>query len=396
MTDVQIDKIRNAQRSVAKDPTDYGLDQFASGAAYSVKSDESTTPSPINTILDVGETLTFDIPADAVYDDICLRLQFGTFTQNNPADTICNTCPIHRVEFYYGGTKTSTRWYEDFIVAHKCSTPWIREFNRSENNFTATATGSQAAFVQTVHLCGLKSYGDSEEMDRDENLYIAPPGYPVQVKVFFRDQFIITDGGMGLADAPICNQAILRMFRREYVDPLAKRSIINAFMKGANLIYDSTLVTAERFTTDATGAFSQLVIRLNGSNYSNIIAYVVRVNLATDTQKVDSKVFAFTGAASGIEKKSQSYRQLRDNIDVDRMFKQAHKRVLSSDLPLQYEDGELVVLSSARSIFEIDQSVPDTFNDDDAQIRFETITGLTAATAYDMSIHLIHQKGIRF
>jgi hypothetical protein len=379
--------------------TKFGALQYQGTSNYSVKSIESTTAVFIPNIVIVNnaEPITWDLPARAIYDDLRLKFTFGAFTEDHAADTITRTNPVSKVVWQYGDEVIATRYYEDMVLAHKASSPWIRECNRDEGIFTATETGTQAAFTQTIHIGGMKCYGDSEDLNPDSALFVVPGTNKLSIEITLRDQFTIVDGGVTTPDKPVCTGIKMRAFRRDYDD----QRVANEMFKQMGgklpiLIYNSKKVSQNEFTTDATGALDVLTTKLDGTNDMNVMAYGIRVYLATDVQGMDAKVFSFSGN-SGIEKNSEMYRKIRDNTDVTSMFRKAHGRVLSSDLPAQYEDGDLLVLASPSSVFEIDQSVTDNYTTtDEARLRIEGITGLAASTTYVMKIHLIFQKGVLF
>lgn len=396
------DQVRKVKATNGGQPiaTKFGKEQYIGTPNYAVKSVESTTAVFVPNIIITNNAapITWTFPAPAVYDDLRLKFTFGAFTQDNAADTITRTCPIQKIVWQYGADVISTRYYDDICIAHKCSKPEVRESNRDDGLFTATETGSQAGFTQVIHLGGMKSYGDSEDLNPDSALFVVPGINELSIEITLRDQFTIVDGGVTTPDKPTCTSIKMRSFRRDYDDVSVARSIYKQ-MGGSLpvLIYNSKIVTGKSFTSTAGGTFDSLDIKMDGTNNQNVMAYAVRLFLASDTQEMDSKVFQFSGTSTGIYKNSEMYRPVRDNTDVKAMFRKAHGRIVSSDLPGQYGDGDMIILASPTSIFEIDQSVTDNYTaSDDARMYFESITGLGASTDYIMKIHLIYQKGVQF
>lgn len=390
-------KARNGGKGIT---TNFGHTQYDGTQNYVVKSVESTTAVFVpNVVLGSDSTpITWDLPPRAIYDDLRLKFTFGAFTEDNVADTITRTNPVSKIVWQYGSDVIATRYYDDIVIAHKCSSPWIRECNRDEGIFTATQTGSQAGFTQTIHIGGMKCYGDSEDLNPDSALFVVPSENKLSIEITLRDQFTIVDGGGTTPDKPVCTDIKLRAFRRDYLDKSIEREMFKQ-MGGQLpvLIYNSKKVTKKAFTTTAGGTYDSVVVKLDGTNDQNVMAYAIRIYLENDVQGMDAKVFSFQSNSSGIEKNSEMYRPIRDNTDITSMYRKAHGRILSSDLPAQYEDGDLLVLASPSSIFEIDQSVTDNYTtSDEAQLRIENVSGLAASTNYVMAIHLIFQKGVLF
>lgn len=369
----------------------YSALQFNGQDPYTIDAIESTTAVSMGLTPSGLPQTTWELPA-GIYDDISLVLSYSALL-TAAGTTVSWTNPVQRVEFQINSATVSNRYYQDFILAYKASDRDMRELIRSESCFVDEITLAPGAtsnpFDQTIHLCGQKSYGHSEDLSSDSSIYIVQPGDTLLIKITFRNPFTTTDPLF----MPIINLGRIKAFKRMYDNPAIANAIYTAARNGM-ITYDSVESNKVFFTSDGSGNLSRLDVPLSSAKSSDVICYFVSINEVGSTQQMDPVDFHFDSTSSGIWKNGQQFRQIKSDLDLKRMFRLAFGRLFDSDIPTLFTSGEKVILTCPYSIFEIDNQIPDSYSrDDEVNLTLDNLTGMAVATDYVCSVHLIKRIG---
>lgn len=379
--------------------------QFGGGSNHTDTIFTSATVANITGLLSAlaGKMLTFEFPDDTILNWAVLEIWFGAWTENHAADTLRITSPIRKVTVKQNGQILNELYFADYVSSRKCATGDIRAALASRNVFVDTLTGSQPAFKQTIEMFGMKNYGYSEDASRHHTVVPVPAGGALTYEITFRDQFVMTDGGAGLPTAPLIESMQMYASRRIYENSADFERDMAVMLSPSPLrirttsTYSAVKSAAKHFTTDATGGLAALSVTLESLSQQYVSWLTLRVRLATALDESESAVpFEFFGTGSRIEMNGSEFLVLHSSTALRYIFEANHmgRRPTSgytNDATIL--DGELFILFSAASMFEMQNLFPQFFPvNSNPSITLTGLEGLAASTEYILDVRAIKMQ----
>jgi len=373
--------------------------QFAGESAYHTKTIESTSTNSITGLMSAiaGTENTWEFAGDSIYDGIALELKYGAFTQADAADTIDWNTPIRKITWLQNGVTLGEITFTDIKTSFKCGNDEMRAALRTMNNFVDTKTGSQVAFTQTIPLLGFKDMGFSEDPSKGHLCKPVPGLEKLQIKITWRDHFTIDPNTATVPAAPSLTSARMFASRRTYDRDEDFAKDMSALVSPSRMslkpitFYSSIKCSSTHFTSSAEGKAETLTCSLANIEQSDIAYFILRMRTAATSEESEIAVaFSFYGTGSRIEKSGSEFRSVLSNTALKLDFLRNHQGRLpkSGYTTKAVTDGELFILSSMASIFELQDIRPDNYaTGSSPQLTLQAISGLSNSTAYTLDVY---------
>lgn len=380
--------------------------QFSGQSSYKIEQVKATMSDTVPSSLSEGrgQIITFNIPPNAIYDMVNMVFSFGAFTAADPGDTISWDVPIERITARQGGSPLFEVLYTDYTTAFKLMTTDGKKSWRDRGMFADENDGDYPAFQMVVPVFGFKNYGYSEDASRDYTILpILSKTHPIELEVTLRSMFDIAPNTATVPPEPSLLSMRIWASKRVYDDPEdEKRDFAILQGRTANHIittYDSSYVTSKSFTTDASGTYPNLTLDMSAIETVHVNWLLLRLRPQNaDRNSESATVFGFSGESSRIQKFGHVYRQIGPSYLLKPFFSLQHKgRTFDSDYDgKNVDDGELLILSSPSSIFELQDISPNYYEPASSPtLELYDIYGLSPNTTYYLDIYVSRMLPLR-
>lgn len=371
-----------ARENKSKNPIleNVGPAQFSRGESYALKQVDSISVVSLNgmTASEInGEEITFEFSGNQVYEELGLQIDWKDATD---CTNTYITQPIRRMTIINGTSDVTNFTDSDYVLAYKMMSREGRLHYQDLGNFTREAGPGIAARRRVIPLFTPKWTGYSEDVSTESSIVVAK-NVNIKFRITLQNPFVVD--GVPFTDEPKISKIKVKGFMRHYTDKKAQARIIdNYYNQGGvpQILYEGIDLVQIPKTTDATGGINNLTLSLSGLENSHVIMLVVRA-IKDGSHNFSASPFDFT-EASGIYLNTGIWREFRNSDAAKSLFYSATGRTISySDDTI--EDGDLILLSSPQSPFELSRISPDYYKSNTSPtLKFMEITGLVAATKY--------------
>ena len=369
------------------------MSQFVGAYDYYYKEVECNNSNTVNQTSYDNRQLKFYFDGGNIYDQVALRVNWGAYTSGG--DTMSQTVPIDRIQYFLNGQELDTIYYYNYVEAFKVSKPKDQRFLKDMYNFTDPITADRGAVTETTPLITPRGSISSFDIKSTSNTIVVPGGLgDLEIRITLKNPYIIT-GGNG-SSSPTLDGITVLAKKRVYRDPNQLDRVISAWKASQVplIIRDTVEIPPVTVTTDSSGRVSIIQFNITSLGGSNVAYISVAAFPSGDTSKYTSSTrFYWDDANSGIIEGGSVTTIFRTSEGV-RLSMLASGNMVDSDTT-GYEDNEFIFLPAANSpITEIETWRPIYLDEKTSpKLEIRNITGLAANTTYEFICYVTRLVG---